>query len=88
MVAGLPCRQVSTVLSHDRDSACRVLQVTFSNLKVRTVTKEGDVFDPSGSLTGGSAPNEGASLIALFQVGINYELLLVSVVLSLFWQNE
>mmetsp|Transcript_716 Transcript_716/g.1237 ORF Transcript_716/g.1237 Transcript_716/m.1237 type:complete len:1207 (+) Transcript_716:61-3681(+) len=35
-------------------------QVTFHpNVRVRTVTKEGDVYDPSGTLTGGSAPKGG-----------------------------
>jgi len=38
-------------------------QVTFHpNVRVRTVTKDGDVYDPSGTLTGGSAPKGGALL--------------------------
>lgn len=38
-------------------------QVTFHpNVRVRTVTKDGDVYDPAGTITGGSAPRGGGLL--------------------------
>mmetsp|Transcript_32329 Transcript_32329/g.89323 ORF Transcript_32329/g.89323 Transcript_32329/m.89323 type:complete len:1202 (-) Transcript_32329:120-3725(-) len=41
-------------------------QVTFHpNVRVRTVTKEGDMYDPSGTITGGSAPKGGNILMRL-----------------------
>eukprot|EP00931_Biecheleriopsis_adriatica_P099773 TRINITY_DN744_c0_g2_i1.p1 TRINITY_DN744_c0_g2~~TRINITY_DN744_c0_g2_i1.p1 ORF type:complete len:1210 (-),score=407.19 TRINITY_DN744_c0_g2_i1:340-3969(-) len=41
-------------------------QVTFHpNVRVRTVTKEGDVYDPAGTITGGSAPKGGNLLMKL-----------------------
>jgi len=41
-------------------------KVTFHpNVRVRSVTKEGDVYDPSGTLTGGSAPRSGGILLKL-----------------------
>jgi structural maintenance of chromosome 2 len=54
----------------DADSAKRV---TFSSeVGVRSVTLEGDVYDPSGSLTGGAAPSGSGILIKaqeLMEVG-------------------
>jgi len=41
-------------------------QVTFHpNVMVRSVTKDGDVYDPAGTLTGGSAPKGGGLLLKL-----------------------
>eukprot|EP00928_Gymnodinium_smaydae_P079949 TRINITY_DN63775_c0_g1_i1.p1 TRINITY_DN63775_c0_g1~~TRINITY_DN63775_c0_g1_i1.p1 ORF type:complete len:1208 (-),score=384.26 TRINITY_DN63775_c0_g1_i1:110-3733(-) len=41
-------------------------QVTFHpNVRVRTVTKDGDVYDPAGTITGGSAPKGGNVLMRL-----------------------
>mmetsp|Transcript_21807 Transcript_21807/g.34936 ORF Transcript_21807/g.34936 Transcript_21807/m.34936 type:complete len:1212 (-) Transcript_21807:1286-4921(-) len=41
-------------------------QVTFHpSVRVRSVTKEGDLYDPSGTLTGGSAPKGGNLLMKL-----------------------
>eukprot|EP00929_Paragymnodinium_shiwhaense_P006643 TRINITY_DN11047_c0_g1_i1.p1 TRINITY_DN11047_c0_g1~~TRINITY_DN11047_c0_g1_i1.p1 ORF type:complete len:1201 (+),score=447.04 TRINITY_DN11047_c0_g1_i1:84-3686(+) len=41
-------------------------QVTFHpNVRVRTVTKEGDLYDPAGTITGGSAPKGGNILMKL-----------------------
>eukprot|EP00933_Yihiella_yeosuensis_P044862 TRINITY_DN40139_c0_g1_i1.p1 TRINITY_DN40139_c0_g1~~TRINITY_DN40139_c0_g1_i1.p1 ORF type:complete len:1222 (-),score=402.44 TRINITY_DN40139_c0_g1_i1:218-3883(-) len=48
------------------DTAETAKQVTFHpNVRVRSVTKEGDVYDPSGTLTGGSAPKGGNLLMKL-----------------------
>merc|ERR1719382_1197864 len=41
-------------------------QVTFHpNVRVRTVTKDGDLYDPAGTITGGSAPKGGNLLMRL-----------------------
>merc|ERR1712110_1321513 len=41
-------------------------QVTFHpNVRVRTVTKDGDVYDPAGTITGGSASKGGNILMKL-----------------------
>lgn len=41
-------------------------QVTFHpNVRVRSVTKDGDVYDPAGTITGGSAPKGGNLLMKL-----------------------
>merc|ERR1712232_685328 len=42
-------------------------QVTFHpQVRVRSVTKDGDLYDPSGTLTGGSAP-KGGNILAKLQ---------------------
>jgi structural maintenance of chromosome 2 len=44
----------NTLVCHESDDAKKV---TFhKNINTRTVTKEGDLFDPSGTLSGGSRP--------------------------------
>lgn len=44
-------------------------KVTFHpNVRTRTVTKDGDVYDPSGTITGGSAPRGGNILQQLQEV--------------------
>merc|ERR1719210_3267901 len=41
-------------------------QVSFHpNVRVRSVTKDGDVYDPAGTITGGSAPKGGNILMRL-----------------------
>merc|ERR1719150_1296987 len=41
-------------------------QVTFHpNVRVRSVTKDGDLYDPAGTITGGSAPKGGNILMRL-----------------------
>jgi structural maintenance of chromosome 2 len=59
-----------TLVCTDADSAKKV---TFSaEVAVRSVTLEGDVYDPSGSLTGGAAPSGSGILIKaqeLMEVG-------------------
>ena len=52
----------STYICEDAETA---KAVTF-NAQVRTVTLQGDVFEPSGSLTGGSAP-AGAGILTRMQ---------------------
>lgn len=43
------------------------MQVTFhEQIKCKTVTLEGDVFDPSGTLTGGSRPSS-TPILAMLQ---------------------
>lgn len=38
--------------------------ITFNkSIAVKSVTVEGDVYDPSGTLSGGSAPNSGGVLV-------------------------
>lgn len=50
-----------TLVCDDADTAKRV---TFHNdVRVRSVTLEGDVYDPSGTLSGGSAPNSSQILV-------------------------
>ena len=50
-----------TLVCEDAESAKRV---TFSrDVGVRSVTLEGDVYDPSGTLSGGSAPSGSGVLI-------------------------
>mmetsp|Transcript_16265 Transcript_16265/g.44167 ORF Transcript_16265/g.44167 Transcript_16265/m.44167 type:complete len:1112 (-) Transcript_16265:405-3740(-) len=45
-------------------------KVTFHpNVKVRSVTKDGDIYDPAGTLTGGSAPKGGGLLVKLQELG-------------------
>jgi len=51
------------------DTAETAKQVTFHpNVRVRSVTMEGDVYDPAGTLTGGSAPRGGGILSKLQQL--------------------
>jgi len=48
------------------DTAETAKQLTFHpNVRVRTVTKEGDLYDPAGTITGGSAPKGGNLLMKL-----------------------
>ena len=42
--------------------------VTFSEIGIRSVTREGDSFDPSGTLTGGSRAKESAILNLLSEL--------------------
>lgn len=52
-----------TIVCPDMDSAKRV---TFDKgVRARTVTVEGDTYDPSGTLSGGSAARSGSSVLAL-----------------------
>jgi len=45
------------------DTATTAKQVTFhANVRVRSVTKQGDEYDPRGTITGGSAPQGGGVL--------------------------
>jgi len=45
------------------DTAATAKQVTFhANVRVRSVTKQGDEYDPRGTITGGSAPAGGGVL--------------------------
>merc|ERR1719162_7735 len=45
------------------DTAATAKQVTFhANVRVRSVTKQGDEYDPRGTITGGSAPSGGGVL--------------------------
>jgi len=51
------------------DSLSLAKSLTFhKNIRRRTVTLEGDVFDPSGTLTGGSKESVG-TILAMLQVG-------------------
>jgi structural maintenance of chromosome 2 len=53
----------STLICADADTAKRV---TFDpNVRMKSVTVEGDVYDPSGTLSGGSAPNSSGVLVTL-----------------------
>ena len=54
-----------TLVCPDINSARRV---TFDNrVRARTVTPEGDTYDPSGTLAGGSSRNEGSSVLTLLR---------------------
>mmetsp|Transcript_165769 Transcript_165769/g.532285 ORF Transcript_165769/g.532285 Transcript_165769/m.532285 type:complete len:1211 (-) Transcript_165769:161-3793(-) len=51
------------------DTAETAKQVTFHpNVRVRSVTKDGDLYDPAGTITGGSAPRGGNLLMRLQEV--------------------
>ena len=50
-----------TMICDDADTAKRV---TFTN-GVKSVTLDGDVYDPSGTLSGGSAPSGSGILVAV-----------------------
>lgn len=53
----------STLVCEDAETAKRV---TFDpNVRMKSVTLEGDVYDPSGTLSGGSAPQSSGVLITL-----------------------
>ncbi|KAL9598063.1 MAG: hypothetical protein Q9219_004757 [cf. Caloplaca sp. 3 TL-2023] len=53
----------STLVCHDADTAKRV---TFDpSVRMKSVTREGDVYDPSGTLSGGSSPNSSGVLVIL-----------------------
>jgi len=53
----------STFICKDPDAA---KDVTFDpNVRMRSVTYEGDVYDPSGTLSGGSAPNSSGVLVIM-----------------------
>ncbi|KAF8457794.1 putative nuclear condensin complex subunit Smc2 [Terfezia claveryi] len=52
-----------TLICRDADAA---KQVTFDpNVRLKSVTFEGDVYDPSGTLSGGSAPSTSGVLVTL-----------------------
>ena len=53
----------STLVCQDADTAKRV---TFDpNVRMRSITLEGDAYDPSGTLSGGSSPNSSGVLVTL-----------------------
>ncbi|KAF3891828.1 SMC hinge domain-containing protein [Trichophyton interdigitale] len=63
----------STLICHD---AATAKKVTFDPaVRMKSVTLEGDVYDPSGTLSGGSAPNSSGVLLILQKLnGIMMEL--------------
>ncbi|PWW74023.1 RecF/RecN/SMC protein [Tuber magnatum] len=63
----------STLICADSETA---KTVTFDpNVRMRSVTLEGDVYDPSGTLSGGSAPNSSGVLITLQKLnGLNRQI--------------
>lgn len=53
----------STLVCYDAETAKRV---TFDpSVRMKSVTLEGDVYDPSGTLSGGSSPNSSGVLVTL-----------------------
>ncbi|KAL8932039.1 MAG: hypothetical protein Q9211_006564 [Gyalolechia sp. 1 TL-2023] len=53
----------STLVSQDAETAKKV---TFDpSVRMKSVTLEGDVYDPSGTLSGGSSPNSSGVLVTL-----------------------
>ncbi|KKK26454.1 hypothetical protein P175DRAFT_0482635 [Aspergillus ochraceoroseus IBT 24754] len=53
----------NTLICNDADTAKRV---TFDpEVRIKSVTFDGDVYDPSGTLSGGSAPNSSGMLVTL-----------------------
>ncbi|KAJ9138935.1 Structural maintenance of chromosomes protein [Pleurostoma richardsiae] len=53
----------NTLICADADTAKRV---TFDpNVRMRSITLEGDAYDPSGTLSGGSSPNSSGMLVTL-----------------------
>ncbi|KAG0153939.1 hypothetical protein PDIDSM_1318 [Penicillium digitatum] len=53
----------NTLICHDADTAKKV---TFDpSVRMKSVTLEGDVYDPSGTLSGGSSPNSSGVLVTL-----------------------
>ena len=63
----------STLICNDADTAKRV---TFDpSVRMKSVTLEGDVYDPSGTLSGGSSPSSSGVLVTLQKLnGITKEL--------------
>ncbi|KAG0636390.1 hypothetical protein HOY80DRAFT_1011299 [Tuber brumale] len=63
----------STLICADSETA---KTVTFDpNVRMRSVTLEGDVYDPSGTLSGGSAPNSSGVLVTLQKLnGLNQQI--------------
>ena len=56
----------TTLICHDADTAKKV---TFDpSVRLKSVTLEGDVYDPSGTLSGGSSPNSSGVLVILQQL--------------------
>lgn len=53
----------NTLVCEDADTAKRV---TFDpNVRMRSITLEGDAYDPSGTLSGGSSPNSSGVLVTM-----------------------
>lgn len=53
----------NTLISNDADTAKKV---TFDpSVRIKSVTLDGDVYDPSGTLSGGSAPNSSGVLVTM-----------------------
>ena len=53
----------NTLICEDAETAKRV---TFDpSVRMKSVTLEGDVYDPSGTLSGGSSPNSSGVLVIL-----------------------
>lgn len=53
----------NTLICNDADTAKRV---TFDpSVRIKSVTLDGDVYDPSGTLSGGSSPNSSGVLVTL-----------------------
>ena len=51
------------------DDAATAKQITFSKeVGVKSVTLDGDVYDPSGTLSGGAAPNSSGILVKVQQL--------------------
>ena len=65
----------STLVCHDAETAKRV---TFDPaVRMKSVTLEGDIYDPSGTLSGGSSPNSSGVLVSLQKLNaLNRELAL------------
>ena len=63
----------NTLICQDADTAKRV---TFDpSVRMKSVTLEGDVYDPSGTLSGGSSPNSSGVLVTMQKLNeINKEL--------------
>lgn len=58
----------NTLVCADAETAKRV---TFDpNVRTRSITLEGDAYDPSGTLSGGSAPNSSGVLVTLQKLNI------------------
>ena len=63
----------NTLVTQDADTAKKV---TFDpSVRMKSVTLDGDVYDPSGTLSGGSSPNSSGMLVTLQKLNeINREL--------------